>query len=637
MEGRLLDRIDGPDDLKRLPEVQLDRLASEIRDLIIETVAERGGHLASSLGAVELAIAVHYTFNAPEDDIIWDVGHQAYPHKIITGRRKAFKTLRSLGGISGFPNPCESKYDAFGVGHSSTSIAAGLGMSVARDLSGAGNRVVAIIGDGSMTAGLAFEALNQAGHLKRDLIVILNDNEMSISNNVGALSSFLSRKLTGRFATKVKKEVEEFFNSVPLLGRRLITFAKKAENSIISLLTPGMLFEGLGFHYVGPIDGHNIPELTRALSNVKGVKGPVLVHVITKKGKGYIHAEREPSRFHGIGRFDVKSGVSGGGGNKSYTKVFSETLLEIAEEDSRVVAITAAMSEGTGLGSFARRFPERFFDVGIAEQLAVTFGAGLAKKGFIPVVAIYSTFLQRAYDEVLHDVCLQGLHVVFALDRAGIVGQDGATHHGLFDISYLRHIPGMVFMAPKDEDELRHLLYTAIGVGGPVAIRYPRGDGYGVNTSSTTLTRLPVGRFEVIHEGQDLNILAVGTMVYPSIHASERLRANGFDVGVVNCRFIKPLDGETIEALARGAGRLITVEENMLEGGFGSAVLEYLEEKGIRCDLKRIGAPDRFIEHGSQEELRHAIGLDVEGIEKRAREVLKGCQREKRGVSIGSL
>jgi 1-deoxy-D-xylulose-5-phosphate synthase len=635
--SKLLDSINNPEDLKRLPREMLPRLASEIREIIIKTVSKTGGHLASSLGAVELVVAVHYIFNAPEDDIIWDVGHQAYAHKILTGRKKAFQRLRQLGGISGFPNPSESPYDAFGVGHSSTSISAALGMTVARDLSKSSNRVISIIGDGSMTAGLAFEGLNQAGHLKRDLVVVLNDNEMSISKNVGALSSFLSRKFTGRFVTRVKREVDNFFNSIPLVGDRLITIAKKAEDSLVTLLTPGMLFEGLGFHYIGPIDGHDIDALINTFSDTLELEGPILIHALTKKGKGYRFAEEEPSKFHGIGSFDIKTGKPRKSRKKTYTDTFSEALLEIAEGDERVVAITAAMPEGTGLDDFFGRFPDRFFDVGIAEQHAITFAAGLARKGFIPVTAIYSTFLQRAYDEVLHDVCLQNLPVVIALDRAGIVGQDGSTHHGLFDISYLRHIPNIVIMSPKDEDELRHLLLTAINMKRPAVIRYPRGEGPGIGISSG-IKELPIGKAEVIKEGEELNILATGTMVYPSIEAAEKIEKEmGGRIGVINCRFIKPLDEKLIVELASRKSKLLTIEENVLQGGFGSAVLELLEENGIRCDIRRMGVPDIFVEHGSQKELRRLVGLDADGIEKKIKEMLGQCRKRVENVSINCL
>ncbi|MBI5642510.1 MAG: 1-deoxy-D-xylulose-5-phosphate synthase [Deltaproteobacteria bacterium] len=613
--AKVLDKIEVPADLKKLDRHSLPQLAAEIRELIIETVAEKGGHLASSLGAVELAISLHYSLNCPADKIIWDVGHQAYAHKILTGRRKEFHTLRQAGGISGFPKPSESVFDSFGVGHSSTSISAALGMAAARDLAGKRNKVVAVIGDGSLTAGLAFEGLNQAGHLKKDLIVILNDNEMSISKNVGALSTFLSRKITGRFATKLKLEVESFIKSIPRIGERLIGIAKRAEDSLITLLTPGMLFEGLGFHYIGPIDGHDMEALLETFNNINELKGPVLLHVLTKKGKGYLPAEADPSTFHGIGPFTVATGKPKSKSKLSYTSVFSSTLLQIAEKDKRVVAITAAMPEGTGLARFAEEFPERFFDVGIAEQHALTFAAGLAKEGFVPVTAIYSTFLQRAYDEVFHDACLQNLPVVIAMDRAGIVGQDGPTHHGLFDISFLRHIPNIILASPKDEDELRHLLYSAVNYGKPTAVRYPRGSCLGVDMSGPLKMILP-GRAEVLRDGADATVLALGTMVKPALEAAERLDSEGLRVGVVNCRFVKPLDEGCILKAAANSGGLITVEENALQGGFGSAVIELLEEHGIKCPVKRIGVPDEFVEHGSQEGLRARLGLDSVGIER---------------------
>jgi len=501
----LLDTINNPDDLKKLTVEELPELAEEVRERIVSTISKTGGHLASSLGAVDIAIAVHYVFNAPADKVIWDVGHQAYAHKLLTGRREAFATIRQLGGISGFPKISESIYDAFGTGHSSTSISAAAGTAVARDLKGDDYKVIAIIGDGSLTAGLAFEGLNQAGHLKKDIIVILNDNEMSISQNVGALSSFLSRKITGRLATRIKKEAEGFFLSIPRIGRRLVSLAKRAEDSLIALLTPGMLFEGLGFHYIGPIDGHNLNELINTFHDARELNGPILIHVLTKKGKGYLPAEEQPVQFHGVGPFEKETGRPVKPEKKiaSYTEIFGKTMLELAEKDERIVAITAAMPEGTGLDKFAERFPDRFFDVGIAEQHALTFAAGLAKEGFIPVVAIYSTFLQRAYDEILHDVCLQNLPVIMAIDRAGIVGADGPTHHGMFDISCLRHIPNMAIMAPKDENELRHMLKTAVKCGRPAAIRYPRGEGYDIDISSPT-KELPFGKAEILKDGNAL-------------------------------------------------------------------------------------------------------------------------------------
>ncbi|MBI5970105.1 MAG: 1-deoxy-D-xylulose-5-phosphate synthase [Deltaproteobacteria bacterium] len=628
---KLLERIDSPADLKRLDIAELPSLAAELRKLIIETVSNTGGHLASSLGAVELAIALHYVYDAPLDKIVWDVGHQAYAHKILTGRRKAFSTLRQAGGISGFPKLDESPFDAFGVGHSSTSISAALGMAAARDLAGRSNKVAAVIGDGSLTAGLAFEGLNQAGHLKKDITVILNDNEMSISKNVGALSSFLSRKITGRLATKVKKEVESFIKSIPMIGGRLIWIAKRAEDSLIAFLTPGMIFEGLGFHYIGPVDGHDVGALITALRDIEEVKGPILLHVLTKKGKGYGPAELDPVSFHGVGPFEAATGKAKKPPAPSYTGVFSSTLLEIAEADARVVAITAAMPEGTGLLKFAERFPGRFFDVGIAEQHAITFAAGLAVEGFAPVTAIYSTFLQRAYDEVFHDVCLQNLPVVFALDRAGIVGADGATHHGLFDISYLRHIPNMVIIAPKDEAELRQMLYSATKYNRPTTLRYPRGNCAGVDMAGP-LKEIPLGKAEPLRDGSDVCILALGTMVYPALEAARELSKTGIKAGVINARFAKPLDEDCISKAAASSGAIITAEENALAGGFGSAVLELFEAKGIRAPVKMIGAPDEFIGHGTQEELRAKHGLTSAAIEAAARELVNGrVNRKKAG------
>jgi len=621
----LLDTINNPDDLKKLTIEELPELAEEVRERIVSTISKTGGHLASSLGAVDIAIAVHYVFNAPADKVIWDVGHQAYAHKLLTGRREAFATIRQLGGISGFPKISESIYDAFGTGHSSTSISAAAGTAVARDLKGDDYKVIAIIGDGSLTAGLAFEGLNQAGHLKKDIIVILNDNEMSISQNVGALSSFLSRKITGRLATRIKKEAEGFFLSIPRIGRRLVSLAKRAEDSLIALLTPGMLFEGLGFHYIGPIDGHNLNELINTFHDARELNGPILIHVLTKKGKGYLPAEEQPVQFHGVGPFEKETGRPVKPEKKiaSYTEIFGKTILELAEKDERVVAITAAMPEGTGLDKFAERFPDRFFDVGIAEQHALTFAAGLAKEGFIPVVAIYSTFLQRAYDEILHDVCLQNLPVIMAIDRAGIVGADGPTHHGMFDISCLRHIPNMAIMAPKDENELRHMLKTAVKCGRPAAIRYPRGEGYNIDISSPT-KELPFGKAEILKDGNALLILAIGVTVYPAMDAAKRLEKIGINAAVVNCRFAKPLDEDLIISFAKKTGKVMTVEENALDGGFGSAVLELLEKNGLSgCSVKRIGVPDEFVEHGSQKELRRLYCLDADGIEKTAMDMTK--------------
>jgi 1-deoxy-D-xylulose-5-phosphate synthase len=620
----LLKSIDGPEALKKLTLKELNLLAGELREAIIATCATNGGHLAPSLGVVELTIALHRVFQSPQDKIVWDVGHQAYAHKLLTGRREAFKTLRTLGGISGFPKRAESPHDAFDVGHSSTSISAALGMAVARDLKQGRNKVLAVIGDGSMTGGLAYEGLNHAGHLNKDLVVILNDNEMSISENVGALSTFLSRTITNEFVHKIKKDLEGFLESLDGLGRGVLQVAKRAEESLKGLFTPGMLFEAFGFEYVGPIDGHNIELLLKTLENVKRFDDAVLIHVLTKKGKGYAPAEANPSLFHGVGPFEVATGkvLKGKGGAASYTAMFGGALKRIAEEDDMVVALTAAMPDGTGLTGFAAACPERFFDVGIAEQHAVTFAAGLASEGFKPVFAVYSSFLQRAYDQVFHDVCLQNLPVVFAIDRAGVVGNDGPTHHGVFDLSFLRHLPGMTLMAPKDENELQHMLHTAVNHDGPVAIRYPRGNGYGVAIDQS-FRSLPIGRGELLRDGADAALLAVGTMVYPALETAELLAGEGLNLAVANMRFIKPLDRELILALADKTGRLVTVEENVLQGGFGSAVLELLEEAG-RSDVvvTRLGFPDAFVEQGEQWELRARYGLDAAGIAARIRETL---------------
>lgn len=612
---RLLSSIDSPEDLKRLADSDLEVLAAELREVIIDVCSVNGGHLAPSLGVVELTLALHRVFNSPADRIIWDVGHQAYAHKLLSGRRDQFPSLRKLGGISGFPKRTESPHDAFDTGHSSTSISAALGIAAARDLKKERNKVIAVIGDGSMTGGLAYEGLNHAGHLNKDLVVILNDNEMSIAENVGALSDFLSRTMTSEFVHKIKKEVEGFLQGLDSIGQSALHIARKAEESLKGLFTPGMLFQAFGFEYIGPIDGHDLPRLLHTLEGVKRFDEAVLVHVLTKKGKGYRPAEENPSLFHGVGPFDRETGKvrSSKGAPSSYTAIFGETMKTLAAEDERVIAITAAMPDGTGLTGFSREFPERFFDVGISEQHAVTFAAGLAAEGLRPVFAVYSTFLQRAYDEIF-DVCLQNLPVVFALDRAGVVGNDGPTHHGLFDLSYLRTFPNITVMAPKDENELRHMLVTALETQGPAALRYPRGNGYGVPLEQQ-LAPLPIGKGELLREGDRGAILAVGTMVYPSLEAAERLAAEGLSLSVVNARFIKPLDRELIIRLAGSTGILFTVEENAIEGGFGSAVLELLEEEGVDgVKVRRLGFPDRYIEQGEQRELRARYGLDAEGV-----------------------
>ncbi|MDL1970822.1 MAG: 1-deoxy-D-xylulose-5-phosphate synthase [Candidatus Desulfofervidaceae bacterium] len=614
----LLEQINSPADVKQLSLKELEQLAQEIRTVIIESVSKTGGHLAPSLGTVELTLALHYVFNTPKDKIIWDVGHQAYAHKLITGRRNLFSTLRQFGGLSGFPRREESLYDAFGTGHASTSISAALGMAIARDLKKEKNKVIAVIGDGAMTGGLALEALNHTGELDKDLIVVLNDNKMSISPNVGALSRFLSRKLTSRSFRQFKREVERFLSSLPG-GENLIQLAKRSEDSLMTLFTPGMLFLSLRFDYIGPIDGHDLKKLIETFEHIKELDVPVLVHVLTIKGKGYKPAEKDPTTFHGIGKFnlekeDTSHQLSATNHQPlTYTQVFAETLVELAAEDKRIVGITAAMPEGTGLVLMRDRFPDRFFDVGIAEEHAVTLAAGMAAEGLRPVVAIYSTFLQRAFDQIIHDVCLQRLPVVFALDRAGIVGEDGPTHHGMFDLSYLRIIPNIVVMAPKDENELRHMLKTALEYEGPIAIRYPRGQALGVSLESPLKT-LPIGEAEVLIEGEDILILAIGQPVASALEAVKHLQKEGFYPTLVNAKFVKPLDKTLLQKMAPRHRVVITIEENALAGGFGSAVVELFGTLNINTPVIKIGLPDQFIEHGPQNFLRKRYGLNAEGI-----------------------
>lgn len=621
----MLSSLKLPDDLKKLNFNDLEAIAEEIRQAILDVCSVNGGHVAPSLGVVELTIALHRVFDSPRDRIIWDVGHQAYAHKLLTGRYGRFPTLRKLGGISGFPKRVESPHDAFDVGHSSTSISAALGFATARDLKGENNKVIAVIGDGSMTGGLAYEGLNNAGHLNKDLVVILNDNEMSIAENVGALSNFLSRTITSEYFHRIRKEVGSFLRNRERFGRSVLHIARRAEESLKGLFTPGMLFQAFGFEYVGPIDGHNTERLVQTLEHVKHFDNAVLIHVITKKGKGYPPAEANPSLFHGVGPFDRASGKvrSSKGCAASYTGIFGETLKKIAADDELVLAITAAMPDGTGLSSFAAEYPDRFFDVGISEQHGVTFAAGLAAEGFRPVFAVYSSFLQRAYDQVF-DVCLQNLPVVFAVDRAGPVGNDGPTHHGMFDISYLRVFPGITIMAPKDENELQHMLLTALLHPGPVAVRYPRGNGYGVPLDQC-LSPLEIGRGELLREGCDGAILAIGTMVRPALSVADMLADEGIRLSVVNARFAKPLDCQLILDMARSTGKLVTVEENALDGGFGSAVLELLEEEGLDgVQIKCLGYPDRYVEQGEQSELRTMYGLDADGIARSVRQFLSG-------------
>ncbi len=626
----LLDEINSPQDLKKLTMQQLKEVAAEMRDLIIERVALNGGHLASNLGTIDLTIALHYVFNSPQDKIIWDVGHQAYAHKLLTGRADRFATIRKHGGLSGFPKISESPHDAFGTGHSSTSISAALGILEGRDQKKERYKVVPVIGDGALTAGLAFEGLNHAGHLKKDLIVILNDNEMSISPNVGALSAYLSRMLMGDLYTKFKKETKHLLELIPAVGEPVLKIAQKAEGTVKGLIVPGLLFEELGFQYVGPVDGHKIESLVETLERFKDFPAPVLVHTITKKGKGYEPAEKSPGMFHGVGPFDIETGELQSSGKKSYSAIFGNCLTKLAKADERIIAITAAMTEGTGLSEFVQTFPKRFYDVGIAEPHAVTFAAGLATCGLKPVVAIYSTFLQRSYDEIIHDVCLQNLPVVFAIDRGGIVGDDGPTHNGTFDISFLRHIPNLVVMAPKDGHELRCMLKTSISYDGAIAIRYPRGS-VADREEDEELKTIPIGKSEVLKEGHDVLIVAIGNTVEPAVAAAELLKDGNINACVINARFIKPLDRELIIGRARDIKRIITVEENAIAGGFGSAILEELAKAGLDdIKIKLLGIPDKFIEQGPQSLLRKNLGLDAEGI---AREALKLVSNAKQATN----
>lgn len=612
---KLIKKIKSPDDLKTLSVEELNNLSEELRDIIVERVSINGGHLASNLGTIELTLALHYVFNSPVDKIVWDVGHQSYTHKLITGRYEKFETIRKYKGVSGFPKIEESVHDAFGTGHSSTSISAALGIIEARDKKNETFKVLAVIGDGAMTSGLAFEGLNHAGHLKKDIIVVLNDNEMSISKNVGALSAYLNRILTGDLYQRFKKQTKSFLEGIPKVGGQVTKIALKAEETLKGLFLPGILFEELGINYVGPIDGHDIKLLIETFRNIKNSTEPTLVHVITKKGKGYEFSEKDPCIFHGVGPFEIETGSSVSNTNAiSYSEIFGRALTELATNDKRVIAISAAMREGTGLECFEKKFPDRFYDVGIAEPHAVTFAAGLAAQGLRPIVAIYSTFLQRGYDEIIHDVCLQNLPVVFAIDRAGIVGEDGPTHQGVFDISYLRHIPNLTVMAPKDDMELKAMLELALKHNGPSAIRYPRG-----KVQPSGISRQPsafdIGKAEILKEGSDVALIAIGNVVHPALAAAERLGKEGIKASVINARFIKPLDKELILTMASKAKKIITIEENMIAGGFGSAVLEYLNSMDIPdIKIKILGIPDEFVEQGSQAILRKKYGIDEEGI-----------------------
>ncbi|MEW6523135.1 MAG: 1-deoxy-D-xylulose-5-phosphate synthase [Bacillota bacterium] len=623
--AKLLDTVNGPEDLRRLDLVQLGRLARELREEIVSTVSMTGGHLAASLGAVELTVALHTVFSSPRDRIVWDVGHQAYAHKLLTGRRHRFHTLRQAGGISGFPRRHESIHDHFNAGHASTSISAALGFAVARDLSGARHHVVAVIGDGALTGGLAFEGLNNAGLMKTNLIVVINDNEMSISSNVGALSSYLSRIRSAPAYYRVKSDVQQALSRIPYVGKTVSEAATRVKDSVRNLVVPGALFEELGFTYLGPIDGHDIGSLQDVLRGAARIRGPVVVHAITRKGKGYPPAERDPDAFHGPGPFDRDTGVLKPNHTPSFSQVFGSTLVRLAREDRRIVAITAAMPGGTGLSEFAREFPGRFFDVGIAEQHAVTFAAGLAASGLKPVVAIYSTFLQRAYDQLVHDVCLQDLGVVLAIDRAGIVGEDGETHQGQFDLAFLRHIPNLTVMAPADEHELEDMLATAVTLAGPSAVRYPRGAVCRTARSRPAGPLTPgVGR--VLRQGRHVALVAVGNLVQVALGAAELLLTSGIDATVADARFVTPLDHRLLRSLAARHPYLVTLEENTIEGGFGSAVLESLAGAGTNCQVTLVGIPRRFIEHGAPGHIRRVHGLDAEGIAGRVLALVRGTR-----------
>jgi 1-deoxy-D-xylulose-5-phosphate synthase len=619
----LLDKINSPVDLKKIPLEKLPQLAQEIRDRIITVVSRTGGHLASNLGVVELTIALHYVFDLPKDKLIWDVSHQCYTHKLLTGRKDRFESLRQYQGLSGFTKRKESEYDSFGAGHASTSISAALGMVCARDQKGEDYKIIAVIGDGALTGGISFEGLNNAGAQGKNILVVLNDNAMSISKNVGAVSKYLTDLLTDEKYNKLKAEIWE------MVGRfkrrdKIRAMVAQAEESIKGFLVPGVIFEKLGFRYFGPIDGHDINQLVKTLEHLKNFKGPKLLHILTQKGKGYKFAEEDSPKFHGIGKFDKVTGKSNDVGKKAYTDIFGQTMVKLAEMDPDLMVITAAMCLGTGLLDFSLKFPKRFYDVGIAEQHGTTFACGLATSGVKPVFAVYSTFLQRAFDQMIHDMALQNLPVILAIDRAGLVGEDGPTHHGAFDLSYLRQIPNIIVMAPKDGNELKDMLYTAVNWGkSPVAIRYPR-TAIPDKEIKEGFNLLPLDKWEVLRKGKDLLILAAGSMVYPATDAASELSTEGIEAEVINCRIIKPLDEKLLLSSLKRFDKILTVEENVLSGGFGSAIAEFIFEKGIqKIDLRRSGIPDKFIEHGSRKELLNLLGLDKEGIVKAVKQMVK--------------
>lgn len=612
----VLKKITKENDIKKLSEKELERLPREIRHFLIQNISNTGGHLASNLGVVELTMALHMSLNLPKDKIIWDVGHQAYTHKILTGRKEGFTDLRKFGGMSGFPKRKESACDAFDTGHSSTSISAGLGYVQGRDICGDNYRVVSVIGDGSLTGGMAYEALNNAATLKKNFMIILNDNHMSISPNVGGMSRYLDGIRTANFYTGIKQGVENSLKRIPVAGPEIVNSIRKTKSSIKQLLVPGMFFEDMGITYLGPVDGHDIKLMRKTLSEAKKVQGAVLIHVLTTKGKGYKPAELEPSKFHGTGPFDVKTGKSSGSSaGESYTDVFGRVLCQEAEKNKKIVAITAAMADGTGLTEFSKRFRRRFFDVGIAEEHGVTFAAGLAASGLTPVIALYSSFLQRAYDQIIHDVCLQNLPVVFAVDRAGLVGNDGETHQGVFDVSFLSNIPNMTIMAPKNKYELEQMLPYAIGLGQPVALRYPRG------VASTEFEKFQseiiYGKSEVLYEEEQIAVIAVGHMMDTAAHVRREIKEIGYACSLVNARFIKPVDEEMLELISKDHKLIVTIEENVLSGGYGSAVLKSVRDHKLDVKVINLGIDDIYVEHGGIEELRREVLLDKHAIVKR--------------------
>lgn len=614
--SKLIDRIDSPDDLKKIDREDLPRVAEEIRHLLLETISKTGGHLGSNMGVVELTIALHYVFDNPTDKFLWDVGHQSYVHKILTGRKNRLHTLRQYKGVGGFTRREESPHDHWNCGHGGTSISAALAFAMARDLKKEKNKVVAIIGDGSLTAGMALEGLNHTGHLQNDMIVVLNDNEMSISANVGGMSAHLSQIMTGQVMTKIKREIDQFLLAIPGIGKEISRYAHRIDEAIKGVFIPGRLFEDLGFRYIGPIEGHNIDALIDSFNSIKNLKGPTLIHVITQKGRGYKIAEDNADVWHGASPFDIATGIFHKKvSHPTYTDIFSEAMVELAKTDETIIGLTAAMPDGTGISKFGQVFPDRTFDVGMAEQHCVGFAGALSLAGFHPVAAIYSTFLQRAYDQVVHDVCLMNLAVTFAMDRAGIVGEDGPTHQGMFDIAYMRILPNMVVMAPKDENEMRHMLKTAIYHPGPAAMRYPRGAGLGVPLDPE-IKSLEIGKAELLKDGTDLAIFAYGHMVRPCTEAMEMLEKEGISVALINARFAKPIDYEMVLKYAQSTGCLVTVEEHSLKGGFGSAVLETLEEHDALSNLrvKRIGVGDIIVEHGASKIIRENLKLDPKGL-----------------------